>query len=267
MQVSNRRLADEIVNGMREKLPDNLERDARELWAVCVCGSYVRGDFMEANSDLDFHLYLVPGARAAVDPYRSEAFLAVRELTETILAGRGFVCHNPGKFDWIVSPWESVPKTQSEIVVRGSAPALPYFNVFLFDYVANVQSLWGHDPLSVLPAPLPFTAVAASWFEATRETHARYEGAGESWRIAFRAFKSIQVAQALFGEETLDKRRLLELYTRHVPEFEGKEFGAQIIREKLEQRYPDKPCVFLSPDRYAAFETQLAEVALDHLNS
>ena len=259
---SMRALADELVSGLKQQLPACLGDDGKGLWSVCVCGSYVRGDFMERNSDLDFHLVFEPGSDASSDPDGSDGFLAVRKLVDGLLAGRKFVCHNPNQFDWTTSSWESLPKRQADIHIPDGSPMNPLLNMFLFDYIENLLALWGTDPRSLMPKPLPFVVLAKSWFGSVQIARDRYLGAGNEWRVPFSAFKSIQVAQALFGERTLDKRYLSDLYKRYVPDFPLKEFGCRIIRDKVEQTFPDHPCEFAPWQDYAAFEDQLSELTL-----
>ena len=262
---STRELADELVSGLKEQLPQLLDEDCRGLWSVCICGSYVRGDFMDSNSDLDFHVVFEPGSRESSEPYESEGFSAVKGLVDHIVAGRKLFGHNPDQFDWLMSSWESLPKRQADIQIPGGRPMTPLLNIFLFDYLENLLVLWGTDPRSVMPDPLPFATLATGWFRGVKTARNRYLNAGNEWRIPFGAFKSIQVAQIVFGERTLDKRRLLELYTDNIPEFRLKEFGCRIIRDKLGQSFPDSPCEFAAWEDYADFEDELAELVLDHL--
>lgn len=49
----------------------------------------------------------------------------------------------------------------------------------------------------------------------------------------FFGFKASQVLQLFFGEQTLNKVRLLDLYRKNVPDFKLKTFGELIIRELL----------------------------------
>jgi len=257
-------LADEIIVGMREALPAALGTDSEWIWPVCVCGSYVRGDFIEGNSDLDFSIILQPGMRdrgfRVWEIDSTPGGKAIRELVGSLLKGRTLCSHNPHGFDWVVVPWESLPKSRSEIHLPNGAPHLPLFSIFLFDYIENLEVLWGTDPRTILTDPLPFSVLAEAWFDSIPVSRQRHRDEGNECRIPFSAFKSIQIAQVLFGEQTLDKRRLLELYQTHVPDFRLKQFGCQVIRDKMEQKYPDKPCQFAPYDDYAAFEDELSQV-------
>ena len=254
-------LADEVILGLKQHLPASLGDDGKGLRSVCVCGSYVRGDFMENNSDIDFNLVFESGIDAW-GPYSSGGFLTVKKLADSLLAGHRFACHNPDQFDWVTSAWESLPRRQADIHIPDGSPTVPLLNVFLFDYLRNLLVLWGTDPRSVMPAPLPFPSLAEGWFRGVPIARRRYLQSGKEWRVAFSAFKSIQVAQIFFGEQTLDKRRLPALYERYVPNFPLRDFGYKIIRGKLEQTFPENPCEFAPREEYAAFEDELSELTL-----
>ncbi len=265
VDTSMRALASELVLGLREQLPALLDQDNGGLWSVCLCGSYARGDFMDRNSDLDFHLVFAPGCGPVGNPYDSPGFLAVKGLVKKLLAGREFICHNPGQFDWVISAYESLPKSQAKVHIPDGSPDIPLLSIFLFDYIENLLVLWGPDPRSVMPEPLPFAVLAEGWFSSVEIARNRYFETGDEWRVPFTTFKSIQIAQVLFGQRTLDKNKLSELFRRHVPDFPLKDFGCKVIDAKLAQTFPENPCKFAPWREYAALEDQLAELALTEI--
>jgi len=239
---------------MRERLPDVLGLGGDGIRSVCVCGSYARGDFMGGSSDLDFNVFLED------DTDSTTGQQAIRDLAASLLKGRTLQSHNPNQFDWLVLPWASLPKRGEEVHVPKDRPHFPLLNVFLFDYIEHLLVLWGRDPREVLPAAPNFRRLAGEWFDSVPTTRERYVREGNEWRIPFNAFKSLLVAQALFGERTLDKRRLMELYTANVPEFSMKDFGCRMIRDRLAARYPETPCQFAPYGEYVAFEDALSDV-------
>jgi len=253
-------LADELITSMREQLPKVLGSDGKGLWSVSVLGSYVRGDFFDGNSDLDFHLVSQPNHSDTEGPCFSDGVLAVKGLVERILDGRVLYSHNPYQFDWVTSSWESLPKSQADIHIPDGSPTITSLNIFLFDYMENLLVLWGNDPRKIMPAPLNFEILARGWFDSALVARQRYRDEGNEWRIPFRIFKSIQVAQIVFGQYTLDKQRLLEFYEKHVPDFPLKQFGCRVIRSKMQSKYPEYPAQFDSYDVYGHFEDQLSEV-------
>ena len=245
-------LADELIRGLQENLPAAALSDG--LWSVCVCGSYVRGDFMDCNSDLDFCLIGKPESGEC--PHGS----SVRELVDVLLHGRSFHSHNPHQFDWITVSWDALPKPGDLISLPESGPSIRLLNIFLFDFVEHLLVLCGEDPRRVLAEPPSVRALALAWFTRACNNHEHHLKQHAEYLIPMTAFNSIHVAQIVFGERTLDKRRLLDLYRRHVPGFPLKDFGAQMIQAKLQQRYPDHPPVLAPWQRYLEFERQLAGV-------
>jgi len=259
-----RQLADEIVAGLREGLGRALGADSG-VWSVCVSGSYARGDFIEGNSDLDLNIVYEPGRSGAFPVYDDGAEpgrAAIQGLIGGILAERTFHSHSPHGLDVAPLLWEWIPKrTQDARLPEGSAN-FRYFNVFMFDFLENLLVLWGDDPRVVMPAAPDPRTFAAEWFRRSQALNEHAEQADDEWRVPFRAFVSIQIAQIVFGERTLDKWRLLDLYEAHVPEFPMKAFGAKMIRDKVEARYPERPCKFAPRAEYVGFERQLGEVTI-----
>ena len=232
------------------------------MWSVCVCGSYVRGDFIDRNSDLDINIVLKPtDTEGNPDDAKSSAGCdAVKDLAVSLLKGRTLHSHNPEGLDWPVVSHEWLPRRTEDVHLPRGKPTFPLLNIFLFDYLENLLVLWGNDPRKILPPPPDFSVLAREWFEDLSSARERYRRTGQEWRIPFGVFKSIQVAQIVFGLRTLDKRRLLSLYETYVPDFPLKEFGSKVIRDKTEQRYPGNPCRFAAYQDYTRFEDQLAQV-------
>jgi hypothetical protein len=246
-------LADELVQGLRK----NLSHVAlpSDLWSVCICGSYARGDFMDYNSDLDFVLIGAPHVNGNPDTS------VVRKLANDILAGRRFHSHNPQQFDWVSISWDALPKAGDVITLPESGP--PVFrllNIFLFDFVENLLVLWGMDPREILTAAPDVRDLAPAWFARARHNQQRHLDEHNEFRLVFSAFNSTHVAQIVFGERTLDKRYHLDLYRKYVPDFPLKNFGCELIEAKLRQRYPDDPARFAPWEKYIAFESELAKV-------
>jgi hypothetical protein len=225
---------------------------------VCVSGSYARGDFVDANSDLDVTVILSEGVTA--NPRECPGFLAVKAFAEETVDSRPFPAHTPGGIDWNPTLWHWVPKKPEDIVTPHPGPYFPPFGIFLFDFLRHVIVCWGPDPRTIFPpAPHP-RAMADDWFSAAEVKQKKYVESGDRRRAAYSAHQSIQVAQIVFGELTLDKRRLRELYEKHVPPFGTKAFGSQVIEVALSQRYPDHPPRFAPAAQYAAFVRDLGSL-------
>ena len=268
-----RELADELVEGMRQQLPRVLEHDD-SIWSVSVIGSYARGDFIGGNSDLDLNIILKPTEPPSphYDLNQEPGLKAIQDLVRSILNGRVLYSH---AFDWqsrifhdedadgielMAFLWGWVPKRPEDIMPPQEGAFCPYFSIFMFDYIENHLVIWGNDTREIMPeAPDPITMVA-DLFRVMPAKHNRYVREGQEYRIPFGVFKAIQAAQIVFGERTLDKRRLLELYKRNVPDFPMKDFGCRVITDKMEQRFPDALPNFAPTQQYLTFVDHLATV-------
>jgi len=249
---STRALTDELVERLRERAAPAAEAD--KLWSLCVCGSYARGDFMDHNSDLDLVLIGRPGAHDC--PSGS----SVRDLIAHMMGGRRLYSHNPHQFDWVTLPWNALPKPGETISLPESGPSIRLLNIFLFDFIAHLEVLWGEDPREALAEPPEVRDLAPAWFRRARNNHQLHLAQHTEFRIPMGAFNSIQVAQIIFGKRTLDKRELLHLYQTYVPDFSRKDFGCWMIQNKLDQCYPDHPAEVAPWAHYIEFENQLADI-------
>ena len=262
--TNSRQLADELIEGLRQGLPHTLGSDGMGVWSVCVMGSYARGDFIPNNSDLDFHLIFQSGPPDSPYPYvpcPEPGNDAIIHLRDRILGGRKFISHHPFSFDWVTTSWDSLPKHTEEIRIEKEGPMIRLFGIFLFDYLENVQVLWGHDPRKELfPSPPEVRDLALDWFICAKHARETNIANGEEVRLAMTAFNSLLVTQVVFGEQTLDRRRVPDLYLKYVPDFSMKSFGIDMLNAKLHSHYPDHPPDFAPWERYAEFEDQLAKI-------
>ena len=261
-------LADEIVQGLEKRLSGLLKDNDKGIWSVCICGSYPRGDFIPYNSDLDICVIFKPGREAAFPIYdacNEKKLKAIQNTPKEILNGRKFYSHHPSAIDWPTLLWEWIPKTQDDIKIPLKGPNFRYFNIFLFDYIKNLCVLWGNDPRDIMPEPLPMSKMVQTLFQRQQNRNNKLLMEGNAAFMAFGTFLSIQVAQIIFGEETIDKRNLLSLYKNNVPDFPLKDFGCQMIEAKANQRFPDKKPEYKKPEQYMEFENQLREIVLKNI--
>jgi len=98
--------------------------------------------------------------------------------------------------------------------------------------------------------------MAGPWFERALDRLDPKEAQSRS-RAASLAYKSIQLAQIVFGELTLNKKQLPSLYSRFVPGFPMKKDGSRLIREILDARYPHNPPRFAARGHYRELVAQL----------
>ncbi len=226
-------IAREIVQGLKTRLASCSPSDLPGIQSVCAYGSIARGDWFDCNSDLDLAVLFHP------DTSESDAtgYKKLQEMARGILAGRAFPAHTPGGIDWCTLP--SFPRRDDEV---RQISGFFHFNIFLFDFLAHSEILWGEDFRARMPAPPDPASLAAPWFEAVV---ARVQQLHDTEAVQFKApsnaYKATLVAQLVFGERTLDKRRILELYCANVPEFPMKTEGEKLIRQYVGAIYPDCP--------------------------
>ena len=80
---STRDIACEVVEGLRNGLYGLSGEDLAGVHSVIVYGSYVRGGWLDSNSDLDIAVLFSPEA-----PDDSPGYRRIRETAERILQGR-----------------------------------------------------------------------------------------------------------------------------------------------------------------------------------
>jgi hypothetical protein len=251
MMYGTRALAEDIVHDLREWLAGMHAEDLAGIRSVFLYGSFVRGDWLDSNSDLDIGLVL-SGPSCAVDASSQQLSTVCQEL----LGQRPFPSHTPGGLDWCTLP--ELPKTDADVrQITGFAP----LNIFLFDFAACCQVIWGEDFVEGLPqAPEPADLVDG-WFARALT---RMDDLGESdlgrQKAPLIAGHCIFVAQLLFGERTINKRQMLELYARYVPDFRMKAEGEHLIRQWVGAVYPAHPPQFEEPAHYRKLVASLWEL-------
>lgn len=234
-----RQLATEIVDKLQVDLRTR-DVNLPGIRSVFLYGSFVRGDWLDSNSDLDIGV-LFAGENALPD-----GFDQLRTFTDEILHGRPFPSHTPGGIDWCTL--SAVPTQNHEVRTVTGFSAL---NIFLFDFVRNSLILWGEDFRKTLPAPPEPKTLVDAWFEGAL---ARIDQLGDSERGRLKApliaGHSIFVVQLVFGERTIEKTRMLELYLHNVPDFPMKAAGEHLIRQWVGAIYPSQPPVLEPPSHY-----------------
>lgn len=237
-----KKLADEITANLRQMLGTVQLGGVRSVY---VSGSYCRGDWLDNSSDLDINIVLRDTAQSIQD----KDIHWIRSAIEEGKAGRDFPAQCPGGVDLGLISEKHIPKTREEASIP--SPYSP-FSTVMFDLQAHHLTLYGEDPNEFLPpAPDP-AGCAGAWlrFLCGRPMDS-------SHRAMFGAYKAVTAAQLYFGEPTLHKYRMLELYQRYVPNFPDKPFGEQVIRNYIGSFYPERPPLLLPAARYAAFMAEL----------
>lgn len=226
--MSTKHLADSIVSGLEAALR---HVSLPSIRSVYIYGSYCRGDWLDCSSDLD-----VGVITSETDDSAAEQDILWLQDTLDRLKGDAFPSHCPGGIDFSRSPESALPRTLEEASVP--SPYAP-FSSTLFDLRAHHISLYGEALDHILPPPPDPARAAGDWLNALDTRAASLEA--NSPRLMFLAYKAITAAQLYFGQPTLHKYRILELYQSHVPDFEQKTFGERVIRNYLGSFYPERP--------------------------
>jgi hypothetical protein len=138
-----RALAGEVVSGLAAELPKVLN-DAIGVWSVFIHGSYVRGDFIPGNSDLDIGVIFAAGRAGGSFPLydagNEPGMQTVRAILRRRLQGRRFHSHHPQQFDLVPLLYEWIPRRSEDIALPTGTANFRYFNLFLFDLLENLRS-------------------------------------------------------------------------------------------------------------------------------
>ncbi len=122
-----------------------------------------------------------------------------------------------------------------------------------------MEILWGEDVKKLLPPPPGPTDLAVQAIEFRLSRLRRLADIPANYpRAAFSAYKAMLIAQLVFGERTLDKTKMLDLYLRNVPEFSMKTAGELIIRDYVGAHYPDRPPAYRSVSHYVEYIESVA---------
>lgn len=246
--MGTQKLVEAIVNGIQDALS---HADLPAIRSIYLSGSYCRGDWLDCSSDLDIGVIIRDADNSLIKRDVQWLQITLEELRGT----EAFPSHCPGGIDFSTSPESALPKTQEEAAV----PA-PYslFSTTMFDLYAHHILLYGDELDRVLP-PCPDPVEAAGPWLAMLDK--RVEAMGPTHpKAMFLAYKAATAAQLHFGEVTLNKYRILELYQKHVPDFEGKEFGERVIRNYLGSFYPERPPMGFSGAECAEFVRKLRKL-------
>jgi len=248
MIVGTKKLAEAIVNRLRDVLSCT---DLPAIRSVYLSGSYCRGDWLDCSSDLDIGVII----RNTDDSQIDRDIRWLKNILEELKGDTEFPSHCPGGIDFSTSSESTLPKTREEAAV----PA-PYslFSTAMFDLYAHHILLYGEELERILP-PCPDPVEAAGpWLTMLDK---RVESMGPAHpKAMFLAYKAATAAQMHFGEATLNKYRILELYQEHVPDFEEKDFGERVIRNYLGSFYPERPPMEFSCAECAGFVRKLRKL-------
>jgi hypothetical protein len=254
MFIETRGLADRVINDLKQELNLLHPQDLPGIRSIFVTGSYARGDWLDSSSDLDITLLLRSDTGNGL-PFQ-EDIRTLQTAAQRIIKGAEFPSQCPGGIDWSIQA--SIPTTREETYHIG--PYL-YYSIFLFDLKEQLLPLWGEHVQHSLPSPPDPAELAPAALEGLL---ARLKQLGDAQddarKAAFVAYKATLIAQLAFGERTLNKYRVLELYDRYVPAFPSKYIGQRIIRDYIGSYLPDRPARFEAVAYYTQFVRDLSAV-------
>lgn len=235
--------ANQVVTALSSGLATSSTADLPTIRSVYLSGSYVRGDWLESSSDLNVQI-LFRDTASPSDLTRIKSFAE---------AAGSFASQCPGGVDWSTQP--NIPTTLEEAHTVG--PFL-YHSIFLFDLKENLEVLWGEDVKKLLPEPPEPRELSSRVLDQalSRMTTLRDDNEGRR-RATWAAYKATLVAQLHFGERTLSKWRILELFLRNVPAFPLKHVGEQVISSYLGASYPERPPAYQEVGYYSTYVKQL----------
>lgn len=252
--MNTKQIADEIVTGLTDTLSKANLPGTR---SVFVSGSYCRGDWLDSSSDLDVAV-LLRGEAAPAE--REQDMDLVRSAIGSIMGSRPFPSQCPGGVDLCVISDDLLPKTREE---AGIPSPYPPFSVTMFDLKAHSITLYGEEINSLLPESPSPAECAGDWLCLLSRRLGSLQP-DEGRRAMFLAYKAVTAAQLHFGEPTLHKYRMLELYQANVPAFPEKCFGERVIRNYIGSFYPERPPVALGVGECGRFVDGLAALVSRH---
>ena len=241
-------IAEKVVAALEAGLSTVRAAELPNVRAVYLSGSYVRGDWLEASSDVDVTILYRP-AEGCNSPSPQD----LARIQGHVRGIAPFPSQCPGGIDWSTQP--GVPTSPEE--VRKVGPFLQY-SIFLFDLKGNLRVLWGEDIVSLLPPapdPRPLAGQALDLLLSRMSTLG--SDVDSRRRAAFSSYKATLCAQLYFGERTLSKMRILDLYLRNVPPFGLKTVGERLVRDYIGSWYPDRPPAYEQTSYYVDYVRQL----------
>lgn len=255
--MSTKEIADNIVEHLIDTLSGRPPGSLPTVRSIFLCGSYVRGDWVDYSSDLDINVLYsdFPGD----GEQRSDDLKVVKGYVADLNVSEGFPSQIPGGIDWGILP--DIPKSTEDV----SKPTpYVYFSAFYFDFRRNIRIIWGEDFVEHLPAGPPPRDLCIAMVESFAERISMLgESVDDRRRAAFAAYKSALLLQIHFGIPSIDKREVLRLFGRNVPDCAAKRTGRKIIGGYLNAKYPDSPASYESVGYYMEYLSEVLDCMRD----
>ena len=246
--VNTKLLADKIVRALINRLK-NCELPAFK--SIYIAGSYCRGDWLNSSSDLDIHMINSDNATE----HKENNLNCIKSIVSETLNGQAFPSHCPGGVEYGFSNILNIPKTYDE-ACKPSPYA--YFSTLMFDFKENNMTIYGDNINSLLPETPNPKAHAREWLSALTERITNAEA--DDFKLPFGVYKAIMAAQLHYGETTINKYKMLELYQKYVPDFSMKWFGELVVRNYIGSIYPDRIPMRFPHSEYLNFINELKHI-------
>jgi hypothetical protein len=246
--INTKLLADKIVDTLIKRL-GNCELSAFK--SIYVCGSYCRGDWLNSSSDLDIHMINSDNG----GEYKEDNLNYIKSIVYESLNGQNFPSHCPSGIEYGFSNISNIPKTLDE-ALKPSPYA--YFSTLMFDFKNNHITVYGDEINDILPETPDPKDNSRAWFLMLSDRIKNFEP--DDYRLPFSTYKTIIAAQLYYGEITINKYRMTELYQKYVPDFSTKWFGELVIRNYIGSIYPDRLPIRFPHSEYMAFIDELTYV-------
>jgi hypothetical protein len=249
--------AKNIVDFFQCKLQFKNSEDLPSIRSIFITGSFIRGDWLNMSSDLDINFLFL---KDCDKEQANKDFDFLTNMVATEFVNPPFSSQAmSAPFGLDLSKHYYIPVKQNDI--KEICPYL-YFSVFYFDFLTNCRIIWGENFIPLLPCELPAKELVKPAIDFLLNRMITYDSNSENYKLkcAYAAYKATAMLQIHFGEKTLNKRKLLELYMLNVPDFNYKTFGEFIIRNYLGNYYPNNTPKFLEAEKYIDYVKSLKEL-------
>jgi predicted nucleotidyltransferase len=237
---NTKKIAEIIVKTLENELS---QINLPSIKCIYVPGSFSRGDWLNNSSDLDIHMIF-----AETNETRQNDLNIIYEIVEKAKDSKTFYSHTPGGIDYGFNEIINIPKTPEEALKPGP---YPYFSTLMFDIKKYCKTIYGIDLYKFLPETPDPKKNIKEWLLILMERTKKLEMG--NIKIPFNTYKMILGLQILYGENTINKYEILQLYEKNVPEFEMKWFGGIVIRNYLGSMYPGRPLASFENELYVNF--------------
>ena len=245
------KVAEKIVGFLQEILN---KRDLKlpSVRNVYITGSFIRGDWLNMSSDLDIQILF---KKESPDIVRKNDLLKLQSAVAEKFGSPPFPSQAmSSEYGIDYGTNDYLPQSKKDIT--NLCPFMAY-NIYYFDFYQNRKLLYGNDFSEKLPEPIDVVPLVIPTVEALKDRMDVYR---ESFRFAYAAYKIAVILQLYFGQKSIDKRKILDLYLRNVPEFPLKFCGEIIIRNYIGSYYPERPPHYFDVSAYKDFARAALEL-------